>query len=289
MIKYIFIFSFCLLLLNSCTSSYPKENLTDSVKKLFKKELDADVETKLVGKTLYVQFQVENLVGKNFDLPKEVIKKLEDAMLSITRISLSTDAEIDYTVIEARDLTWKVQTCLIRRMPDLKGLIYWKVSKQDFDERLVLETKKIVESESETKKWHDITLPEFMGRLVASRISLGTRANPFLTVLLGIERMTSDYHSSNRTLSLIIENSSDMVSSSTSSVSLGLLKDTVSEQIAQAEKKYVDAAPNGTNIFRKKTGGRPQNQNWAAEVLIEDSKGNVLLRIPREEWLHLKK
>ncbi|MBI2915675.1 MAG: hypothetical protein HYY07_02310, partial [Elusimicrobia bacterium] len=136
------------------------------MQKLFRKELNTDVETELAGKTLYVSFTVENLVSKNFELPKEVLQKLEDAMLSITRISLSTDAEIEFTVIEARDPKWGVQTNIIRKMRDLKGLLYWKVSKSDFDERLVLETEKIIESKP--RDWHDITLPEFMGRCVAS-------------------------------------------------------------------------------------------------------------------------
>src|SRR3989344_4834537 len=84
---------FCsLILFSACSSSYPKGNLERSVKELFKKELDVEVRTKLVGKTLYVAFELENLVTKNLELPRETTEKLEGAMLSVSRIALSTDA-----------------------------------------------------------------------------------------------------------------------------------------------------------------------------------------------------
>ncbi|MBI3013110.1 MAG: hypothetical protein HYY63_05730 [Elusimicrobia bacterium] len=242
------------------------------MQKLFRKELNTDVETELAGKTLYVSFTVENLVSKNFELPKEVLQKLEDAMLSITRISLSTDAEIEFTVIEARDPKWGVQTNIIRKMHDLKGLLYWKVSKSDFDERLVLETEKIIESKP--RDWHDITLPEFMGRCVASRISLGTRANPFLNVLLGIEKMTSLYDPANKTLTLAVEGSSTLQFASTSSVSMELLRSSICEQMNQIEKKYPAV----------QTEGSVRDPDWARRVIVKDMNGEKSLEVLKKEW-----
>ncbi len=258
----------------ACKASYPKEEITQSVKKIFQKELGVEPETKLMGQTLYVSFPIQNLVSKNFELPKEVLQKLEDAMLAITRISLSTDANIQFTVLEAKDLKWGVQTTILRRMQDLKGLMYWTVSKQDFDERLVLETKKIVESTS--NDWHEIMLSEFMARWVASRISLGTRANPFLGVLLGIEKVNANYNESSRLLTLQIEGASPSLTTSTSSLSMELLQSSIAEQMALVEKKYPAKTAQKEESVR--------DPLWVKEVIIQDSSNKEILRIPKEDW-----
>jgi len=272
--NFIFIAFLC-----GCSPTYPKEKLIESVHKLFRKELKVEVQTKLVGKTLYVSFEIENLVSKNFDLPKEVIEKLEDAMISISRISLSTDAEIDFTVIQAEDPKWGVQTNIIRRMKDLRGLMYWGISKQDFDERLVLETEKIVKSD--TYQWHDITLPEYMARIVASRISLGSRANPFLSVLLGIEKMSAQIQPESKELIFTVEGASDIPFSSTSSVSMELLRDTIQEQMSQVEKKYP--------VLDQRIQTSPlRDPDWVTKVIVNNSDGKTLFEIPREEWLTIQ-
>ncbi len=261
--------------LPACKASYPKEDIKKSVKKIFQKELGVEPETELIGQTLYVSFPLENMVSQTFELPKEVVQKLEDAMLAITRISLSTDANIQFTVLEARDLKWGVQTTIIRRMQDLKGLMYWGVSKQDFDERLVLETKKIVESS--TVSWQDITLPEFMARWVASRISLGTRANPFLGVLLGIEKVNAQLDQPNRLLTLQIEGASTSVVYSTSSLSMDLLKSSIGEQMSLIEKKY-PAKSNG------KSDQELRDPDWVKEIVVQDPLKKEVMRISKEEW-----
>ena len=253
----------------------------DSVKALFRKEMGAEIQTALAGKTLYVSFEIRNMITTSFDLPKEVTDQLESAMLSISRISLSTDAEIDFTVIEARDLAWGVETVLIRRMQDLKDLFYWRISKADFDERLVLETRKMparkfsgADGLREDRDWRNISLPEYMGRLVASRISLGTKANPFLSVLLGIEKVTADYDPSAKTVAFTVDSGSSFVAPSTASVILDLLRNSVTEQMAHVEKKY----------FRGLEG-----KEWAKDLIVRNLNGDVLFRLSRKEWISEEK
>jgi hypothetical protein len=238
--------------------------------------MNVEAQARLAGKTLYVSFEIQNMVTASFDLPKEVTDNLESAMLSISRIALSTDAKIDFTVIEAEDLSWGVETILIRRMQDLKDLFYWRISKSDFDERLILETRKIPAGEKPAgKDWRDISLPEFMSRLVASRISLGTKANPILNVLFGIEKMTAQYDGEGKTVSFTADTSPDVPSSSTSSVTLSLLKSSVLEQMARVEKKYLR--------------GPGAQEAWAESAFVRNINGDVLFQASREEWLSSEK
>jgi len=83
------------------------------------------------------------------------------------------------------------------------------VSKTDFDERLVLEVRKLEggsfgtpEGSSVTRRadqpepasreaggWHDYNTSGIYGAAVASRVNMGIRTNPFLSILLGIEKV----------------------------------------------------------------------------------------------------
>lgn len=265
-----------LLLLPACGPSFPKDSIEESVRKLFQKELKSDVETQLVGKTLYVSFQLDNLVSKNFDLPKDAIEKLEDGMLSISRIALSTDADIEYTVIEARDRDWSVQTRLIRKMRDLKDLFYWRISKPDFDERLVLETRRADSPAGSPSRadWTDIDVSDYMGRWVASRINLGARTNPFLGVLLNIERVDPRYDEASRTLELTAISYGHWSSTATSSLTLEFFKDSIEEQMALAEKKYM----RGPSADQGPKGG------WAERVVVKDGRGTRLFELHRADW-----
>ncbi len=263
-----------------CSASYPKDSLDEAIQKLFREELGVESRSKLSGKTLYISFPIQGLISDNFELSKDVSEKLENAMLSISRIALSTNAEIDYTVLESVDRTWGVNARLIRRLQDLKDLIFWRVSKTDFDERLVLEISKEDRARGEgpdlqggaaDSGWHDLTMPEFMGRWVASRINIGSRSNPFLGVLLGIEKLTPQFDPQSRTLTLEVDRFENASSSGAATVSMNLIKSTLMDQLSSVEAKY-------------------SVQDWADRVVLRKRGGSgVLMTISREEWVNSRK
>lgn len=269
------IVSVCSILLFSCRSTYSKEKLIPSIQKLFRKELGVDIESKLVGKTLYISFQIGNLVTEDLKFPKEAIDQLENAMLSTSRVVLSTDADILFSVLEARDSSLGIQVSLIRKVQDLKDLYYWRISKGDFDERFIWEDS-IVRSTG-TEKWHDITLSEFMSRWVACRINLGMRTNPFLNILLGIDKVSANYNPEERSLSLFAEGNATALRKSTDSVSLELLRNSIVEQMSQVEKKYLSDRQDDENKTLKSSG-------WAKDVTLYDLEGHSILQVLREEW-----
>ena len=268
-----------------CKPSYPKKDLIGSVRDLFRKELGVEVDTQLSGRTIYVAFEIEKLVTKNLELPKDATDKLESAMLSISRIALSTDADIKYTVIEANDFALGIRIELVRKMQDLKDLFYWKISKPDFDERLILEVVKISDDygrsavssapsrgaadvfAGEKSLWHDLSLPEFMGRLVASRINMGVRTNPFLSILLGVEKVIPRFDEDGKTLYLAVESYSKPKGVADSSIAMDFLSDTIKEQMSRIGAKYEDP-------------------EWAKSVVVQDLDGRALLEIKRDDWIN---
>ena len=275
-IRFAGVFLISAVLLSACGPTYPKGKLVESIQKLFKKEVGTDrVTSAMVGRTLYVSFPIENLVTTDLDLPRDVIDKLENAMLSVTRIALSTDENIEFTVLEAKDNAWGVQTTLIRRIEDLKFMYYWKISKQDFDERFILETRRFHPGEKEPAAWRELTLPEFMARWVAFRISFGSRANPFLGILLGAEKVTADYDSKKRVLTLLVEGSETLKPLPASPVSVELLRTSIFEQMNKVETKYLSRLADP--------------KDWAGVLVVKNTKGEVLFQAEREEWKEANK
>lgn len=288
---------FLLFLVSGCSPTYPKHDIEQSVRKLFRKELKVEAQSRLIGKTLYVGFQIEGLMSKDAQLSKQVIDQLENAMISISRISLSTDADISYTVIEATDPLWGVQIRVVRKMQDLKDLFYWGISKPDYDDRLILDIKRargissqrvpgsikpvvVTEDLDAGTQWHDLTLDEFMAQLLASRVYWNMRSNPFMNVLIPIEMAGSRIDKENKMLYLIVRGLTKSPDEDLS-LQLDMFQTNVIEQIRQIEEKYVlsSSAQRG----KKKSDGT--SSIWVDQVVIQDPDGNILLKIPREQWL----
>ncbi len=262
------------LALQACGPTYPKEKLNESIKKLFKNEVGTEtVQSRVVGKTLFVAFPIEGMVTTSLDLPKDVTEKLENAMLSLTRIAMSTDEKLDFTVLEASDNTWGVRTTFIRRIEDLKFMYYYKISRSDFDERFILETSKFDPQENAPPaEPRDLSLPDFMARWVAFRINFGSRTNLFLGAILGVDKVTPAYDAASHTLALSVHGSEDYETNrSSSSLSAQLLKNSVFEQMKKVEKKYALRLPKG--------------EGWAQNLTVKNAKGALLFTAVRREWL----
>jgi len=112
-------------------------------------------------------------------------------MLSTTRVALSTDATVRFIVVKAHDPRVKVTATLIRHFPDIKKLIYFGISRANFEERLVLEMEYSPEELAE-EDWEDLTLLQFQARLVASRLKLQFTGNPLLNAFLQIQSIKGD-------------------------------------------------------------------------------------------------
>ena len=55
--------------------TYPKNKLEISAKKILKKEYNLDCSLKLVGKTLYMEVKLSDMLSTEKNLPEKVIKK----------------------------------------------------------------------------------------------------------------------------------------------------------------------------------------------------------------------
>jgi hypothetical protein len=283
--------------LAACGPSYPKGNIENSVQELFAKELKAPIITRLVGRTLYVAFSIDGLMKPNLELSETVVEKLEAAMISISRIALSTDAGVDYTVIQARDQSLGVEIRIVRKMQDLKDLFYMRISKPDFDDRMVLEINRPDEEvrkssssndgvwlESLSNFWYDISMEEFMVLQTASRINASLRKNPFLAVILGVDQVRSSWNPKERSVHLRADIFWNSSSTTTVVQSEALLLKTILDPLKELEDKYWKTArADALKAEDEKLAARYSGA-WAQSLELEDWQGNKVLSLSFEHW-----
>jgi hypothetical protein len=228
------------------------------------KEYDLQADAHLSGKTLYVSCVLDGLVGKDLGLQKETLDKLEGAMLSATRAALSTDAEVEFIGVKAKDSRLGVTVTLVRYFPDIKGLIYLRLSRSDFEDRLIMET----ESEPEpaaSEEWPDISMTEFMARLAASRLHRQFTSNPLVSVFLQVHKVEGFYQDGTLGFRLIKSGESDP-----NVLMDEVLRNAVTEVVSDVVKKY-----DKNKIVRRVT-------------LTEDS-GRMLLNLEARDLLEKPK
>lgn len=208
--------------------------MPEAVRDLCKKEQKLDVDARLVGKTLYLSCALEGLIGLNLDFQKEALETLEGVMLSGTRASLSTDAKVDFLAMKVKDARLGSAITLLRYIPDIKGLIYMRYSRNDFENRLVIETDGAADPADSPETFTDITMSEFIARLVSSRLHRQLTGNPLVSVFLRITQVRGRV-SEEGELVLVLERLED---DDLSPSSIDVLDAAVAEVAVDVTKKY---------------------------------------------------
>lgn len=189
--KAILLLVFCAFLaaLGGCKPTYPREKVTESILKIIEKEYAITGNAVLVGNTLYLDVRIPGMVTSDQKMLPKVLDKAQGAVLTVTRVALSSDADIRYVVITARDPSWKMRLRFIQRIEDVKGYLYQRISHGDYEDRLVVEIdNRPVESYALMPR-KALETREFLGRLIVSQINMLSRSNPFLAVVLGNTQM----------------------------------------------------------------------------------------------------
>lgn len=156
------------------------------MREVCKKEYGFDATARKVGKTLYASIAPQNLVSADLGLDKETVERLYNALLTVTRVALSTDADVEYLAVDAKDVNTGVAITLLRRVSDVKLYFFMRISRGDFEKRGVME---IADAADAAPAGHDITREEFMARLVASRVQQKITYNPLVSVFVRVHRV----------------------------------------------------------------------------------------------------
>ena len=169
---------------SGCNPSYPSDRLTDSIQQLVKKEYNLESKASLVGNTLYLDIKLEDISSTEAKKLTAMLEKLQGAVLDIVRVSLSTDAKVNFMVVTASDPVWKLGIRIIEQLQDIKDYLYMKISRGDYEGRLVMEIDIGHDGAINYTSDREITTDEFLGRLIVSQFNMVLRSNPFLSILM---------------------------------------------------------------------------------------------------------
>lgn len=140
-ISSIFFFLF-MLVLNGCdTPTYPKQEIEQRVINMVKKEYGYDIRARIVGKTLGLYFPITQIFSHDMSFTDAFQERLQDIFLSAARVTLSTDADVQFFVTKYTDDFKGIEISMARSVDDTKRLLLNNISRYDYAERTVIDYK----------------------------------------------------------------------------------------------------------------------------------------------------
>lgn len=157
-----------------CTPTYPKEKFKESIIRVCKSEYNLDVKVAATGKTVIIYLPLPDLIDFTFAITKSASEKINDVILSVTRVSLSTDAQFDFYAIIAHDIRIpEIQIVIIKSVDDVKRFLLGDISRDDYSKRMLIDmrlnpqaqkersVREVFEKMGLDQKWQDQVMNDF--------------------------------------------------------------------------------------------------------------------------------
>ena len=163
-----------LLSLSGCAPTYPKEQFAESIVRICKTEYKLDVKAGTAGKTVAIYVPLAELWDATFSLTKQAGEQINDVILSVSRVALSTDAQYDFYVVIAHDVRIpEIQIIIVKYVDDVKRFMLNDISRGEFSKRMLIDkrispqakkehaVKEVFEKMGLDKKWQDSVMNDF--------------------------------------------------------------------------------------------------------------------------------
>lgn len=178
--------------LSGCGPTYPKEQFKESVIKVCKNEYSLDVKTETVGRTIAIYVPLADLIDFTFSISKEASEKINDVILSVSRVALSTDAGFDFYCIIAHDVRIpEIQIVIIKSVDDVKRFLLNDISRGEYSKRMLVDIRMNPQSQKERAikevfskmsldmKWQEQVMNDFFRSEPAALSDIGYWGNHF--------------------------------------------------------------------------------------------------------------
>jgi len=162
------------LFTTGCGPTYPKEKFKESIIRLCKKEYKIDVKVKAVGKTVAIYLPLTNLLDFTFALTPEAGEKINQVILNVTRVILSTDAKYDFYCVMAHDVRIpEIQIVIIKSVEDVRRFLLGDISRGEYGKRMLIDMRIAPQAQKERavrdvfdrmnidKKWQEGVMQDF--------------------------------------------------------------------------------------------------------------------------------
>ena len=138
------------LFLSGCDATYPKQGVKEAIVQICKDEYDIDVKTEIVGKTIAIYLPLEDLMDFTFSINQPASEKINDVILSVARVCLSTDENFNFYCVIAHDVRIpEIQIIIIKSVEDVKRLLLSDISRGEYSKRILIDLRLNPQSQKE--------------------------------------------------------------------------------------------------------------------------------------------
>jgi len=187
--------------LAGCRASYPTGSVKQTIARICEDEYGVKVEVKETGRTIGALIVVKNMLLSDLSFSDQVLKKIEDVMLTVSRITLSSEENYEFFVIAILDPDTGIQVSFVRYIKDIRRLITDDISRNDYFQRLLIETEIRQPWQSESAPpYHlkDYKLQDFLARQISERIQLQLQLNLVSRRIFQIEGIEGEYYTAEK-------------------------------------------------------------------------------------------
>jgi hypothetical protein len=227
MLKYIIFLLVIIFFFNACSVTYPKNDIVQSLEKLVKKECNQNSKAYLVGRTLYLDIELDGIASACDKTVSQAIYKIYLAMFASERAVLSSDSDIKYIIVTIYNSYKNVAFRIAHSIDDIKSHFYMCISRSDFDSRKLLEIEGPLTAANAIEDRHDITVQEYVGRLIASQMNMLSEVDAILAQTPYFKYITVEN-------GILIFSFSDIIDGK----NIYLVRNVLSEKTKDYSKKY---------------------------------------------------
>lgn len=154
-----------LLACAGCSATYPTGTVIETVRDMCEREYGVAVDVTTDDKTVIASIPVEKLLQSDLSLSDRALDKIEDVMLTVSRVTLSSEFPYDFFVVDARDAETGVRVRFIRYVKDIRRLLTDDISRSDYFQRMLIK----VDYGGGTTEG-GVTTGEFLAAQIAQRL-----------------------------------------------------------------------------------------------------------------------
>lgn len=161
-------------LLAACSvkATFPSSTITDSIQKICKDVYNLDVTARISGHTIGVLLSVKHLVDEAGGVDQELVKKtLGDLVLTVTRVALSTDHDVQFVVVVVRGGEDLNEIRITRNVVDIKKSQTDALSTEEAMSRTLWDQNKYQPDPADPGYFplQDLNMEAFLARQVVQR------------------------------------------------------------------------------------------------------------------------
>lgn len=192
----------CLLAcLPACRATYPGRSVNQTIAQICQKEYGVQVLVVSKGRTIGALIPVKNILAKDTSrndlaLSNDVLEKIEHVMLTVSRVTLSSEFKFDFFVVTARDAKTGVEVSFVRYLKDVRRLMTDDISRSDYFQRLLIETRFLPGDRNPMQgsyELHEYFLPEVLAGQIADRMRQQLNSNLVLPRLFKVENVKGEF------------------------------------------------------------------------------------------------